>query len=131
MSEGPREPVGGVGEEAAKLLQALQDWARDSGSEYAEATAQAAAGAGARMHDLHEHLATGGPECRYCPVCQVISAVRGTSPEVRAHLGAAATSLMRAAASLLDTPVPDPGRDRRSASVDKIELNDDDEWEDD
>ena len=39
MSDGGDQTVGGVGEEAAKLLQALQDWAKESGSEYADATA--------------------------------------------------------------------------------------------
>lgn len=131
MSDGPDEPVGGVGEEAVKLLQALQDWAKENGSDYAEATAHAAAGAAAKVSDLNEHIATGGEDCRYCPVCQVIAAVRGTSPEVRHHLGAAATSLMQAAAGLLATPVPDPETARRDAPVEKIDLNDDDEWEDD
>jgi hypothetical protein len=125
------ENVGSVTEEAAKLLHALQDWAKENGSDYAEATAQAAAGAASKVSELNEHIATGGEDCRYCPVCQVIAAVRGTSPEVRHHLGVAATSLMQAAAGLLATPVPDPETARRDAPVEKIELNDDDEWEDD
>jgi len=36
------ENVGSVTEEAAKLLHALQDWAKESGSEYAGAAATAA-----------------------------------------------------------------------------------------
>jgi hypothetical protein len=136
MSDDPHdragaEPVGSVGEEATKLLRAVQDWARDNGSDYAGATASAAAGAASSAHRIGEHLATGGEDCRYCPLCQVISAVRATPPEVREHLAAAATSLMHAAASALATPVPDRGRRGGEASpVEKIDLSDD-EWEDD
>ena len=127
---GEREPVGSVADEAGKLLSALQDWAKENGSEYAAAAASAAAGAGATLHDLDEHLATGGRDCTYCPVCQVISAVRSTSPEVREHLRSAAGSLVQAMAGVLATPVPEPGGARRSTPVEKIDLSDD-EWEDD
>ena len=121
------EDVGSVSEEAAKLLHALQDWAKESGTEYAGAAAE---GAAAAMHRINEHVATGGAECTYCPVCRVISAVRGTSPEVKEHLSAAAGSLMQAAAGLLATQVPDPAR-RPENSVQRIDLEDGDEWEDD
>ncbi len=124
------EQVGSVSEEAVKLLHALQDWAKESGSEYAGATATAAEGAASAAHRLNEHIATGGAECTYCPVCRVIAAVRDTSPEVKEHLATAATSLMQAAAGLLATRVPDPAR-RPETSVQKIDLSDDDEWEDD
>jgi hypothetical protein len=126
----PGDPVGSVAVEAAKLLQALQDWAKDSGSEYAGATASAAAGAAATLRDLDEHIATGGEDCTYCPVCRLIHVVRGTSPEVREHLRTAATSLMEAAAGVLATPVRRPDHPPRNGSVQKIDLSDD-EWEDD
>jgi hypothetical protein len=124
------EPVGSVAEEAAKLLLALQGWAKDSGSEYAGAAASAAEGAASAMHRVNEHVATGGAECTYCPVCRVISAVRDTSPEVRQHLSTAATSLMHVAAGLLATEVPDPSTRRPDGFVEKIDLSDE-EWEDD
>jgi hypothetical protein len=123
-------PVGSVAEEAAKLLLALRGWAKDSGSEYAGAAASAAEGAASAMHRVNEHVATGGAECTYCPVCRVISAVRDTSPEVRQHLSTAATSLMHAAAGLLATEVPDPSTRRPDGFVEKIDLSDE-EWEDD
>ncbi len=126
----PDESVGSVAEEAAKLLHALQDWAKESGSEYAGAAATAAEGAASAVHQLDEHIATGSAECTYCPVCRVISAVRDTSPEVRQHLTTAATSLMHAAAGLLATHVPDPSKRRGDGAVEKIDLSDD-EWEDD
>ncbi|MDX6301082.1 MAG: hypothetical protein QOF53_2296 [Nocardioidaceae bacterium] len=126
---GGADPVGTLGEEATKLLNALQDWARDSGSEYAGAGAAAASGAAAGAQRVHEHLATGGEDCRYCPLCRVISAVRGTSPEVRAHLASAATSLMSAAAGVLATQVPDQRPEGeaprgRAAPVQRIRLDD-------
>ena len=133
MAEHDGPTVGGVGAEAAKLFAALQDWARDNGSDYAGATASAAAGAASAFQQVNEHLATGGQDCRYCPVCQVISAVRSTSPEVRAHLRTAATSLLEAAAGMLATAVPDDTHSARDAGVEKIDLNDDldDDWEED
>ena len=125
MSDGPGEPpVGSVGEEAAKLVEALQDWAKDSGSEYADASAAAAAGAATTLKQVSEHIATGSEDCRYCPLCQVISAVRSTSPEVRAHLSSAASSLMQAAAGVLAAPVPHDARARRGSPVEKIDLID-------
>jgi hypothetical protein len=124
------ENVGSVTEEATKLLHALQDWAKESGSEYAGAAATAAEGAAAAVHRVDEHIATGAPECSYCPVCRVISAVRSTSPEVRQHLTTAATSLMHAAAGLLATQMPEPSKERADGGVEKIDLSDD-EWEDD
>jgi hypothetical protein len=126
----PDESVGSVAEEAAKLLHALQDWAKESGSEYAGAAASAAEGAASAVHRIDEHIATGSAECTYCPVCRVISAVRDTSPEVRQHLTTAATSLLHAAAGLLATNVPEPSKGRRDGPVEKIDLSDDD-WEDD
>jgi hypothetical protein len=128
----PHEPVGSVGEEAAKLLAALQDWARESGSDYAGAGAAAAAGAASVLKDVNEHIATGGADCRYCPICRAIAAVRATSPEVKAHLASAASSLMLAAAGAMATHVADQARSRRDEPpVEKIDLSDDGDWEDD
>jgi hypothetical protein len=121
------DPVGSVADEATKLLRALQGWAQDNGSAYADATASAAAGAASTLHGVTEHVATGSEECRYCPVCQVISAVRGTPPEVRQHLAAAATSLMHAAAGVLATPVPGQSAARRDESMEKIDITDEPE----
>lgn len=138
MSTGTGGPgggdVGSVGEEAAKLLHALQDWAGHSGGQHADAAAGVAAGAASTWQRLNAHVATGGPECRYCPVCQVIAAVRQTSPEVREHLTSAASSLLQAAAGLLATQVPEDARGRSpDGGVEKIDLDpgDDSDWEED
>ncbi|MGZ4531467.1 MAG: hypothetical protein ACXVGN_05150 [Mycobacteriaceae bacterium] len=120
------EKVGSVGEEAAKLLHALQEWAKESGSEHAGA-ASSAAGA---FKEVNEHIATGADECRYCPLCQAISVVRNTSPEVKAHLSTAATSFVQAVVGLMAPHVPDE-KDRGGSGVERIDLDDDGEWEDD
>jgi hypothetical protein len=124
-AESGRPPVGSVAEEAAKLLHALQGWGEQNGAEYGEATASAAAAAARRLRDVNEHLATGGRDCTYCPLCQVIGTVRSTSPEVKQHLASAATSLMQAVAGLLATPVPDQSTGRQGVPVEKIEVSDD------
>jgi hypothetical protein len=71
------------------------------------------------VHTINEHIATGSEDCRYCPVCQVIHAVRTTSPEVKAHLAVAASSLMHAAAGVLATHVPPD----KASPVEKIDLD--------
>lgn len=114
----PGDPVGSAAEEAVRLLGALGaslgssvgEWAHDLG------------------HSVDEHLATGAPECRYCPVCRTVHVLREASPEVRAHLAAAASSLMQAAASVLAAAATPPGSGR-SATVERIDL-DDQAWED-
>jgi hypothetical protein len=133
---GGREEAGSLGEEAAKLLQALQGrtegGGRDPGAA-ATAAASAAAAASAVLHDVDAHLSTGAPQCQYCPVCQLVSAVRGASPEVRAHLRTAGSSLMQAAAAMLAPPTAPPTAGpkdrRRDRDVERIDVGDD-EWED-
>ena len=111
--------IGSVSEEAAKLIGALGDWAKDQGSSYAGAAAAGAAGMGEALRDVDRHLATGAEECRYCPICLLVAKVRATSPEVRQHLSSATTSLLAAVAGMLATPVPDS--DRRGP-VERIDL---------
>jgi hypothetical protein len=123
------DDVGSVAEEAAKLLHALQGWAKESGSEYGGATAAAADAAASMAQQVNEHVAAGGVECTYCPVCRMIAAVRSTSPEVRQHLSVAATSLMHAAAELMATDVAGASDRSKDAATTKIDLDDD--WEDD
>lgn len=128
---GPQDPdVGSVGEEAAKLLGALAGAARQHGGDVGDGLSGLADHAAAMAHDVNEHLATDAVECRYCPVCRVVHAVRETSPEVRTHLTQAATSLLQAAAGFLET-LPQPSDDEssppRGPEVERIDLDDTDE----
>lgn len=124
------EDVGSVGEEASKLFGALSDWARTQGSTQAGTAADAAAGFASVLGSVNEHVATEGEDCRYCPVCQVIHVVRTTSPEVRAHLTTAATSLLHAAAGMLATQPPPAREGGRRGPVEHIDLSDDEGWVD-
>lgn len=123
---GPDHGVGSVGEEAAKLFGAIADMARERGSDIGDGLGGLAGHAAAMARDVDGHLATGAEECRYCPVCRVVHAVRETSPEVRAHLMVAASSLLQAAAALMESPTPKdaPGSPHRGAEVERIDLDD-------
>ncbi len=126
--QGPQDPtsVGSVGEEAAKLLGAVSDWARDQGSDVGQGLGGLAGHAAASIHEINEHIATGSAECTYCPICRAVHALRDTSPEVRAHLVTAASSFLQAAATLLATQVPKDGS-ARAGGVERIDLDDDSE----
>jgi hypothetical protein len=109
MSGDREDPdVGSVADEAAKLLGALSEWARD------------AAG------DLDQHLATGAAECTYCPVCRTVHAVRGLSPEVKTQLATAATTFLQAASGLMSGAAS--GQTGRPERVHHIDLDDDGDW---
>jgi len=114
------EPVGSVAEEAAKLLGALSGWAREHGD-------GVSAMADSMTQDLHDHLATGSPECAWCPICRTVATIRQTSPEVRAHLANAASSLMMAVSGMMASA--SAGRD---GTVERIDLDaDSDDWPED
>jgi len=107
MTQPPHDPIGGVGDEAAKLLGALADWAGDH--------------IGDRARDVNEHIATGDAECLYCPICRTVHAVRQASPEVKEQLASAAATFLQAAAGLLaaaGTSEPQASR------VQRIDLDD-------
>ena len=110
--------VGSVGEEAAKLLGALQDWARDTSSAHVGGMAE---DLGEQVRGLGAHVAH-GEDCRYCPLCQAIRVFRETSPEIKQHLATAAGSLAQAVSLYLnasDSTKPEGG------STQRIDLDDD------
>lgn len=119
------DDIGSVGEEAMKLLGAFADLARQHGGDAAGGVGHLAGNllgdAAAMAHEVGEHIATDAVECKYCPVCRVVHAVRQTSPEVKAHLMVAASSLLQAAASLMETQPQPPAR---SPEVQRIDLDD-------
>lgn len=124
-----RDPdVGSVGEEAVRLFGALADLARQHGGDVGGGLGDLAGHAAAKAHEVNEHIATGSAECRYCPVCRLVHAVRETSPEVKAHLLSAASSLLQAAAGVLES-VPAPTQDgpHRGPRVERIDLDEGDD----
>lgn len=116
----PGPEVGSVAEEAAKLVGALSDWARDQGDTAAGGVTGSVAGLADLARDLEGHVA--GENCTYCPVCRVIGLVRATSPEVKGHLATATTALLQAAMSAMATQVPERAR-RGETGVEKIDLD--------
>ncbi|MFL6163089.1 MAG: hypothetical protein ACJ74U_12770 [Jatrophihabitantaceae bacterium] len=109
---------GPLGEEAARLFGAAQQWLHRVALDPATAK-----------------LATGSAECCWCPLCQLIAAARGERGELADRLAeamAAMTDLQRALAGLLrsvteptsDRPARDgAGPDRPAHNVQKIDLS--------
>lgn len=106
-TDAPTDQQPSLAEEASRLFAALAGVANQRGSDLSDAlgglTSQTAEG----WRQVNEHLATGSVECTYCPICRIVHSLRETSPEVRANLAVASASLLRAAAGLLATAVPD------------------------
>jgi hypothetical protein len=120
--------IGSVSEEAAKLVGALSDWAKDQGGGAAGSGLGASlAGLTDLAREIDAHV--GGENCTYCPLCRLIGAVRATSPEVKAHLTTATTALLQAAASAMATQPP-PEEQRRAGPVQNIDLDDETPWPD-
>ena len=96
VTTGPSGAEGRAASDAGRLLaDAVHEWAR------------------ARFGDADTaHIATGAPECAWCPLCQLISALRGDRPDVSDKLAAAATAVVEVMGSLLNPP---PGRTPDSA----------------
>jgi hypothetical protein len=137
------EQLGSAAEEAAKLFGALGDWAKQHGGDVANnlAVGLTAGLAGLASHaqsaaadlgrDLDEHLATGAPECTYCPICRTVHIVREASPDVMAHLTSAAISLMQAASAVIAAAAASGSTSRRGPTVEKIDLDPEHGWSDD
>lgn len=124
---GEPDAVGSLAEEAEKLLGALSGWATQAGGGAAQGFGAAAEQAAEAARGVSDHLATGAPECQWCPVCRIVHAVRDTDPEVRAHLAAAAASFVQALAGLMATRAPDPsGPAGGGPAVEHIDVGD--EW---
>jgi hypothetical protein len=88
--------LGGVGEEAARLLEAVQDWARrTAGSGDGDGTGHA------EDSSWQGQISSDALECQLCPLCRLIAVVRNTRPEVVEHLADATASLAAAIRELL------------------------------
>jgi hypothetical protein len=117
-----KEPVGSVAEEAAKLFALLQ---KGDPGEHPE-------------HRL-------GPECQWCPICQLLAVVRQAKPETVDHLASAAAGVLGSLRALLDAATesarqaraasqePDPKDESPTdgqAGVDRIDVSEDPEpWD--
>jgi hypothetical protein len=96
-----------LGEEAARLAAAVQDWLH------------------AAPDSAHDARPAGTPEgetpaeCLVCPACQLLRLVRGARPEVYGHLADAAASLSAALREMTADRTPDG---ERRGHVEHIDL---------
>ena len=65
-----------------------------------------------------------GPDCRRCPVRQLVALVRQTRPEVLDHLVCAAGELVTAVRLVVRQPETAPPERRSGASVERIDVTD-------
>ena len=127
MSAAGHDPgVGSFAEEASKLIGALSRWAVDHGDEAGDALSDWAGQAASLAAELNEHRATEPAECLMCPICLALRVTRQLSPEVKAHMAAAATSLVSAVGAMMATEVPHEDRQShpRSDEDESAETND-------
>ena len=94
--------AGSVGDEAAKLVEALTEWAR-----------------GAAGGELP--LATGSEECALCPLCKLIALARRARPETFTHLADAPTAFLAAVRTVVETH--DHARSNGHNGVERIDLD--------
>lgn len=107
--------AGSLGDEAARLAAAVQDWLHglpDPRRTAGEA-ATPAPGDGAQSGE------DSPPECLVCPACQLLRLLRGARPEVYGHLADAAASMSAALRELGADGAPP--RSRRG-NVEHIDL---------
>lgn len=95
-------PPGPLAEEAARLVEALAEWARGS------AGGLSMPGAG------------DGPECQICPVCQLLALLRRTQPETFGHLADASASMVAALRTVVERH---DHAEPRGPGVERIDLD--------
>jgi hypothetical protein len=93
---------GPLAEEAARLVEAIGDWARGA------------------VGDMAAPASGGGPECQVCPLCQLLALLRRTKPETFGHLAEASASMLAALRTVVDHD--DHSAPRRSG-VERIDLD--------
>jgi hypothetical protein len=95
---------GPLPEEAVRLIGAAQDWWHRTVGDPATA-----------------RIATGAPECCWCPLCQLIATLRGDRPELLERLAETQTALTATLAALADAVgfarpgAPEPEADQPEA----------------
>jgi len=99
--------TGPLAEEAAKFLSAATDWLNRGVLDPATA-----------------RIATGSPECAWCPLCQLIAALRGERPELAERWGELQVQLLSLLHAVTDSrpgpsaPAPTPADGPRLQHID-------------
>jgi hypothetical protein len=104
-----RQAPGPLADEAARLVEALSEWARGHAGDLPGA--------------VSSHVG-GSAECKLCPFCQALSLLRQARPETFVHLLEASTAFTAALRSIVDG-ISD-GRHPQTG-VERIDLDLDDE----
>jgi Family of unknown function (DUF5304) len=94
---------GPLAEEAARLVEAISEWARNA------------------VGDASVPGVGGGAECQVCPFCQLLALVRRTQPETFGHLADASTSMVAALRTVVERH--DHAESPKSG-VERIDLDD-------
>jgi hypothetical protein len=94
---------GPLAEEAARLVEAIGEWARGAAGGVSLPTAG------------------GGPECQVCPFCQLLAVVRRTQPETFGHLADASASMVAALRTVVERH---DHSGARKSGVERIDLDD-------
>jgi hypothetical protein len=116
------EQPGYVLEEAVKLFVAMGRRMGDTGRTVRRDDVWSRA-----TREEHPRIATGAPECKYCPICRTIAASRESGTDVAGHVMNAGQELfaaMREALSAYDRTRP-PGRSahrREGSGGDPIDV---------
>jgi hypothetical protein len=105
------EAIGPVGDEAAKLLDAARIWARRAFGAATDVDADFDSGVGTDADD-------NPADCRWCPLCTLAAVLRGDRPETAAKIAAAASTLVDALRTLLDSPTFSGATEPEEASTD-------------
>jgi hypothetical protein len=98
VSAGTGPAPGPLGEEALRLVEAARQWAVRT------------------FPEVDAPVATGAPECCWCPLCRAVAVLRGDRPEVTEKLAEVVTAAAGALAAVLDAaarpaPAADPPAD--------------------
>jgi hypothetical protein len=94
---------GPLAEEAARLVEAISEWARNT------------------VGDASMPGVGGSAECQACPFCQLLALLRRTQPETFGHLADASASMVAALRTVVerhDHP------ESRKSGVERIDLDD-------
>lgn len=100
---------GPLAEEAARLVEAMAEWARSA------------------VGDVSMPNAGGGAECQVCPFCQLLALLRRTQPETFGHLADASASIVAALRTVVERH--DHAGSHKSG-VERIDLDDRDPFSD-
>lgn len=116
--------VGSLGEEAGKLLGAVEEWLRGArergGVPDGEERGDGSAYDVFAQHEGQRHV---GPECLICPICQLLALARSARPEAFEHVVDAVGSLLLAVRSVVEEHERSWSQRRRPSTVERITIS--------